>query len=149
MSVRRAARTAALLLTAAALAGCGAGTSVETAEQQATAAPATRSAPDTSAQTSAPTAAVPADPAVRILDVTFAGGSVTGVDPRVSVELGEELVLRVTSDVADEVHVHGYDLYGDVPAGGTVEIPLTATIPGGFEVELERTGKTLFQLRVA
>ena len=63
--------------------------------------------------------------------------------------LGEQVVLRVSSDVAEEVHVHGYDLEQAVPAGGSADIPLTASIPGVFEVELHESGKALYQLRVA
>ena len=59
------------------------------------------------------------------------------------------MVLRISSDVAEEVHVHGYDLEAAVPAGGSVDIPVDATIPGVFEVELHDSGKLLFQLRVA
>lgn len=104
------------------------------------------SAPPSTA--SLPAVAAPA-PSVRVIDVSVAGGSVMGPGSRVEAALGEDLVLRVTSDVADEVHVHGYDERAEVPAGGTVEIPFTADIPGGFDVELEGTGQLLFQLRVA
>ena len=104
------------------------------------------SAPPSTA--SLPAVAAPA-PSVRVIDVSVAGGSVTGPGSRVEAALGEDLVLRVTSDVADEVHVHGYDERAEVPAGGTVEIVFTADIPGGFDVELEGTGQLLFQLRVA
>ena len=106
------------------------------------------SAPPSTASLSAVAAPTPS-PSVRVIDVSVAGGSVTGPGSRVGAALGEDLVIRVTSDVADEVHVHGYDERAEVPAGGTVEIPFTADIPGGFEVELEGTGQLLFQLRVA
>ena len=79
----------------------------------------------------------------------MAGGKVTGVESRVPAKLGERLEVRVTSDVAEQVHVHGYDLTADVAAGGVASIEVDATIPGGFEVELEKSHKTLFQLRVA
>ncbi len=85
----------------------------------------------------------------RVIDVRLAGGQVSGVESRVPATVGEQLVLRITSDVADEVHVHGYDKTADVPAGGTVEIPLTTDIPGSFEVELHDLGTMLFQLRVS
>ena len=91
----------------------------------------------------------PAAPARRVIDVTVAGGKVTGVESRVPAKLGERLEVRVTSDVAEQVHVHGYDLTADVAAGGVASIEVDATIPGGFEVELEKSHKTLFQLRVA
>ena len=81
--------------------------------------------------------------------MTVAGGTVSGTDGREEVRLGEQVVVRVTSDVDEEVHVHGYDLMADVAAGQTVEIPLTADVPGVFEVELEDSGQQLFQLRVS
>jgi hypothetical protein len=41
----------------------------------------------------------------------------------------------VTSDTADEIHIHGYDIEKEVGAGGTVTIDFAADIPGQFEVE--------------
>ena len=63
--------------------------------------------------------------------------------------LGEQVVLRFTSDVVEEIHVHGYDLYTDLVPGQPAEISFTADIPGSFEVELHEAGRPLFQLRVA
>jgi hypothetical protein len=56
--------------------------------------------------------------------------------------------LRVVSDVADEIHLHGYDLKKDVPAGGSVTFSFTADIEGVFEVELEGRGEQIAQLTV-
>jgi len=91
----------------------------------------------------------PSSPARRVIEVRVADGKVTGVESRVPAQRGERLELRVTSDVAEQVHVHGYDLIADVAAGATVSVDVDATIPGGFEVELEKSHKTLFQLRVS
>ena len=44
---------------------------------------------------------------------------------------------RCDSDVADEVHMHGYDIEKDVKAGGSVTFDFPATIEGIFEAELE------------
>ena len=65
------------------------------------------------------------------------------------VSLGDVVTLRVTSDVADEIHVHGYDIMQDVGAGETAEVTFTADIPGQFEVELEKAGIPLVQLVVS
>ena len=54
----------------------------------------------------------------------------------------------MTSDVADEIHFHGYDISRDVTAGGTVRLPFTATIPGRFEVELEGKGVQIADISV-
>jgi hypothetical protein len=67
---------------------------------------------------------------------------------RESVNEGDRVVLVVNSDVADEIHVHGYDISRDVAAGGTARLPFTATIPGQFEVELESRGVQIADLTV-
>jgi len=61
---------------------------------------------------------------------------------------GERVRFRVRSDVADEVHVHGYDLSEDVAAGGSVSFSFPADIEGIFEVELEERGEQIAELRV-
>lgn len=63
-------------------------------------------------------------------------------------ESGEEIRFRVSSDAAEEIHVHGYDLAKDVPAGGSVEFAFPAEIEGIFEVELEALGTQIAELRV-
>ena len=137
---RRSALLTAVLL-AVLLAGCATGEDPDD-----TAAP---PSPSAAASASPSAAASPFVASARVIDVRFAGGQVSGVEPRVPVTLGEKIVIRVRSDVAEQVHVHGYNLEQPVLAGGTVEIALTATISGGWDVEMHESGKTLFQLRVA
>jgi hypothetical protein len=55
----------------------------------------------------------------------------------------------VDADVADEVHVHGYDLVADVAPGSPAELTFLADIPGVFEVELESSHVELLRLEVA
>jgi hypothetical protein len=50
---------------------------------------------------------------------------------------GDDIRFRVESDVTDHVHLHGYDVFEDVEAGGSVSFDVPATIPGVFEAELE------------
>jgi len=82
---------------------------------------------------------------VRIVVVNAApkGGIV-----RETVKKGDRVVLSVRSDVADEVHLHGYDISRDVAAGGTARIRFRATVPGRFEVELEQRGVQIAELTV-
>lgn len=136
-------RRLALLLALALLTGCSTGTD-GTAEP--TTAP-TAAAPSVAATSAAPAASP--SPTGTVVEVTYAGGEVTGAESRVSVKLGEKVVLRFTSDVAEEIHVHGYDLYTDLVPGVPAEITFTADIPGSFEVELHEAGRPLYQLRVA
>jgi hypothetical protein len=61
---------------------------------------------------------------------------------------GDTVRFRVRSDVADEVHVHGYDLMKDIEPGQTITFSFPATIAGIFEIELEDRGEQIAQLRV-
>lgn len=85
---------------------------------------------------------------VPVIDVAFAGGQVTGGVRTETVALGETVRLRVTSDVADHVHVHTYDVLADVTPGQPAELEVVATIPGRHEVELEERGRPLLILEV-
>ena len=52
------------------------------------------------------------------------------------------------SDVADEVHMHGYDIVKDVKPGGSVTFDFPATIEGVFEAELEGRKEQILELTV-
>jgi hypothetical protein len=64
-------------------------------------------------------------------------------------ERGERIRFVVRSDVADHVHLHGYDVFMDVEAGGEVEFDVPATIDGVFEVELEDRVVPLAEITVS
>lgn len=87
--------------------------------------------------------------AVARIEVTVREGAVVGGTQRERVTLGEPVVLVVDADVADEVHVHGYDHTAPVAPGAPAELRLTPDIPGVFEVELEERGLVLVRLEVA
>jgi hypothetical protein len=80
--------------------------------------------------------------------VTVVDGAPKGGIVREKVSKGDRVALVVTSDVADEIHLHGYDISRAVGAGGTARIVFTATIPGRFEVELEERGVQIADLTV-
>jgi hypothetical protein len=82
------------------------------------------------------------------IEVTFAHGAASGDAGRVKVATGTAVTLVVTSDVADEVHVHGYDIEKQLTAGEPVTLQFDATIAGVFEVELHEAGTVLLRLQV-
>lgn len=128
----------AFLLAAGALtlAGCGGGgkSSVPTTTANTTTTTATTTAA-THATTTAPTTTKANAPVT--IRVVVKGGKPVGGIQRATAKKGQTVAIVVHSDVADEVHVHGYDLDKDVAAGGTVRIAFPATITGVFEAELE------------
>lgn len=88
------------------------------------------------------------EPAPTVIEVTVDGGSVIGGGER-DVRQGDAVLIRVTADVTDEVHLHGYDLHADVTPGTPGEVRFTANAAGVFEVELEDAGIVLLSLTVA
>ncbi|WP_241037469.1 hypothetical protein [Blastococcus litoris] len=127
-----------------AVAGC-AGT-----DEPASAGSASSSSSSAPASTSSSSSAAPETTAStgQRIEVTVTGGQVSGDTGRVPVPAGEHVTLVVTSDVADELHVHGYDLEAEVPPGTPATVEFDATIPGVFEVELHEAGTVLLSLQV-
>ena len=130
------------LLAVALLAGCSAGTDGDDVATPVE--PSTATATAATAPPSPDTAIAP-----RLIEVTYEGGQVRTAESRVTVARGEQLVLRVTSDVREQIHVHGYDRYLDLEPGVTAELAFTADLPGAYEVELHEAGRPLLQLRVS
>lgn len=83
------------------------------------------------------------------ISIEVVNGEPVGGHQRVAVELNSEVAISVTSDVAEEVHVHGYDILHSVSPGQPLLFSFTAEIPGVFEVELEGSHRLLVQLTVS
>lgn len=63
-------------------------------------------------------------------------------------EQDEQVRFVVDSDLADQVHVHGYDISARVGPGRPAEFSFPATIAGVFEIELEKSGTPVAELTV-
>ena len=83
-----------------------------------------------------------------LVEAKVTGSNVETASKRVRVDLGQKVRVQVEADRAEEVHVHGYDLKGDVAPGKPAVIDFTANVPGVFEVELEESSLKLFELQV-
>ncbi len=105
--------------------------------------------PGTAAASAAPAPGIPApEDAGQRIAVAVDEGRVSGDTGRVPVALGETVTLVVTSDTADEVHVHGYDLTTPVSTDRPATTTFDADVPGVFEVELHEAGTVLLTLQV-
>ncbi len=104
--------------------------------------------PPPAAVAQTPAAAAPAAPVTaREFEFDVAQGKVIG-PPQLQVNQNERVILRVRSDVADELHVHGYDLSAPLPAGEQVSLTFVAGRSGRFEVELHGAHRELGALEV-
>ncbi|WP_405494568.1 cupredoxin domain-containing protein [Streptomyces sp. NBC_00096] len=95
-----------------------------------------------------PPASPEASQADRTVSITVRDGKVSPAPGRVEVTRGERVALRVTSDRADTLHVHGFDKELALPAGQEATLILTADRTGLFEVETHESNLVLTQLLV-
>jgi hypothetical protein len=93
-----------------------------------------------------PPPALPPPPRVVRVRIVVNGGKPVGGVRNVTVAKGRRVMLFVTSDVADEVHLHGYNVMRDVAPGEPAVLTFRATIVGTVEVELEQRGVPLARI---
>lgn len=80
--------------------------------------------------------------------IVLRNGKPVGGVKRLEYKKGEHVRFVVSSDVTDEVHVHGYDRSTVVNAGGTARFDFKASLEGVFEIELENLHRQIAELRV-
>lgn len=85
-------------------------------------------------------------PREQSYDLTISGGTMNPEE--ISVDEGERMNLRVTSDAPLEFHPHGYDLEEEVEPGEPAELSFDAMITGRFEIENHDTESVLGTLLV-
>ena len=80
--------------------------------------------------------------------VTARGGRPVGGVQKLEARKGERVRIVVRSDVADHVHLHGYDLLLDVAPDAPAQFVFTADLTGVFELELENRKLLLAEVEV-
>ncbi|MGW4644755.1 hypothetical protein ACWEN6_40050 [Sphaerisporangium sp. NPDC004334] len=90
----------------------------------------------------------PAPTTVKQIAVAISKRTVTPPPSRIDVAKGQTVRITVTSDVADQAHVHGYDKAADLQPGSPATIEFVADQSGLFEVETHGQELQLFQLLV-
>lgn len=92
--------------------------------------------------------AVPPPSALKVFELTVKRGKLASGPEVLAVREGDEVVLRVTSDRVDEMHLHGYDLEMNLSANVPAELKFTASRSGRFEYELHKSHADLGALEV-
>jgi hypothetical protein len=88
----------------------------------------------------------PPAPQPQQIRIVVRGGKPVGGVKDVTVRKNAPAVIVITSDVADELHLHGYNLKRDLTPGKTARLPFRATINGTVEAELEDRGLPLVRI---
>jgi hypothetical protein len=84
-----------------------------------------------------------------VINVTLAGGSVDVRYPGAeTAQRGDVVEIVIVSDVADQIHLHGYDIEAEVSPSTPTKVRFVADLPGIYEVEFEGSGQELFDLEV-
>ena len=87
----------------------------------------------TETETEAEEPAEPAEPPVTRIDVK--GGVIEGAVKSIEVAKGDTVRIVVTSDVGDEIHLHGYDIEKEAGPGKPARFEFKANLEGAFELE--------------
>ena len=105
-------------------------------------------APSPSAQSPATASSTSAE-AGTIIDVTITNGAVTPTNAEVQAVTGQPIVLQVSSDAADSLHVHSVPEHVfDIAAGLGQRFEFTVDIPGRVAVELHDLHVTVVTIEV-
>lgn len=88
---------------------------------------------DNAAQTT-PTEA-PAPPAPEVARIQIRAGKVVGGPAEIRATKGDTVVIVVSADAPDEIHLHGYDIEKEVRPGQAVRLQFRTNLEGEFEIE--------------
>jgi hypothetical protein len=133
-----------VLLTAAALitAGCGGSTSSDGASSAASSTAPSTVDPSDMANDQAP-------PNRLDVDVDIKGGNVTPTNQQLKADVKEQIIIRVNSDAADELHVHSTPEHKfNIEAKPMQIFQFTVDVPGKVDVELPNLNKTIATITV-
>jgi FtsP/CotA-like multicopper oxidase with cupredoxin domain len=77
----------------------------------------------------------PPPPEPEITRIQLRGGTVVGGVQDIEVERGDTVRIVVTSDAADEIHLHGYDITRNLAPGQPARFRFEAEAEGIFDIE--------------
>ena len=133
-----------MIVTAAALitAGCGGSDSADNASSSTSSSQPSTVSPSDMSNDQAP-------PSRLVIDVTIKGGTVTPTNEQLQAKVKEQIVVRINSDVADELHVHSTpDHKFTVENKPNQSFQFTVDVPGKVDVELHQLAKTIATIAV-
>ena len=90
-----------------------------------------------------------APPTRLLVDVTIKDGKVTPTNEQLKAGVKQQIVIRVNSDAADELHVHSTPEHSfNVEAKPMQSFQFSVGVPGKVDVELHKLNKTIATIAV-
>ncbi|MDO3634700.1 hypothetical protein [Mycolicibacterium arseniciresistens] len=136
----------AAAILAIALVGCSSSTAPGESSTSVSSRSAT-SAPPAASASPAPSPSIPDD--ATTVDINIAGGVVTPTNGQAQGVVGKPIVLKVSSDVADQLHVHSSpeNTFQVEPRRDQV-FEFTVDVPGQVDIELHDLNRTVVTVQV-
>lgn len=132
---------AALAAATLLLAGCGGGDSGSA--QSSSASPSASTVNPTDMQNNQ------APPDRLVIGVTIKGGEVNPTNAQLQAKTKQQIVVKVDSDVADELHVHSTPEHTfKVEAKPAQQFQFSVDVPGNVDIELHHLNKTIATVHV-
>lgn len=92
------------------------------------------------------TAAV--SPKLKVFDLVIKERRIVSGQETVIINQGDEILLKITADENEELHVHAYDNSVELEKDKTAELKFSADKSGRFPFELEKSGTELGVIEV-
>lgn len=90
-----------------------------------------------------------APPNRLLIDVSIKGGEVNPINAQLEAKINEPIVVKVISDVADELHVHSAPEHTfKIEAKPGQQFQFTVDVPGKVDIELHQLEKTIATVQV-
>jgi plastocyanin len=80
-------------------------------------------------------AEAPAPPEPEVTRIRVRGGEVVGGPAEINAKKGDTVVIVVSADAPDDIHLHGYDIEKKVAPGQPARFRVKANLEGEFEIE--------------
>jgi plastocyanin len=77
----------------------------------------------------------PPPPEPEVHRIRIRGGEVAGGPQDITVSSGDVVRIVVSSDAADDIHIHGYDIEKQAGPGQPARFRFTADLEGAYEIE--------------
>jgi plastocyanin len=77
----------------------------------------------------------PAPPKPEVTRIQIRGGEVVGGPAEIRAKNGDTVVIVVSADAPDDIHLHGYDIEKPVEPGKPATFRFKANLEGEFEIE--------------
>ena len=90
----------------------------------------------------------PAPPKPQVFELIVSKGKLVSGPSVIQVREGDDVQLQITSDSADELHMHGYDLHLSLKPNTPATLAFKAEHSGRFDFELHHAHAELGTLEV-